>query len=100
MEDYPSFKNQAEMFQWIWNNRPRVSEISGVPLLPEGHFQWHHQFAHVLSKGSYPQWKLNPHNIMLLLPKEHEHQERYPQFMEKKDHLKREYYRMFYGKEY
>ena len=84
--------NQKQMFQQIWNDREHVSEVSGRPLLPQGHPQWHWQFAHVLSKGAFPRYKLNPDNIMLMLPEEHERQERYDLFNERKETLKRIYY--------
>lgn len=92
------FKNQKEMFNWIWENREHVSEISGHLLLPKTHFQWHWQFAHILSKGAYPSFKLNPDNIMLMLPSEHEKQESYEIFQERKSELKQQYYKEYYGK--
>jgi len=46
------FKNQREMFNWIWENRSHNSELSGKKLLPKSHIQWHWQFLHVLSKGT------------------------------------------------
>ena len=79
------------MFQAIWEERPHLSEISGRPLHPIGHWQWHWQFAHVLSKGTYGKYRLNPDNIMLMLPEEHESQESYEVFQERKIKLKREY---------
>ena len=83
---------QKQMFQQIWNDREHVSEVSGRPLLPQGHPQWHWQFAHVLSKGAFPRYKLNPNNIMLMLPEEHERQEQFDAFQRKKDELKRKYH--------
>jgi len=61
-------------------------------LHPVGHWQWHWQFAHVLGKGSYPKYKLNPENIMLMLPEEHEKQENYQLFNERKIQLKKQYH--------
>ena len=94
------FKNQSELFNWIWNNRPHVSELTGNDLLPKGHFQWHWQFLHVLCKKNYPKYRLLPENILLGLPDEHSHQERYEVFNEKKLSLTRAYYKEFYNKEY
>lgn len=94
------FKNQNEMFNWIWDNRPHVSELTGASLLPKGHTQWHWQFAHVLPKGTYPKWKLNPNNVMIVLPEEHNNQERFKKFLDKKEELRREYYKLYYGKEF
>lgn len=93
-------KTQAQLFNKIWEEREHRSQLSGAPLLPQGHFQWHWQFAHILPKGSYPKWKLNPDNIILCLPDEHAKQEQFPKFIEIRDKLKREYYKEFYGKEF
>lgn len=86
------FKNQTEMFNWIWENRPHKSEISGKPLHRKGHLMWHWQFAHILGKQAYPGYKLNPDNIMLMLPEEHHKQESFPYFIEKKEELIQKYY--------
>lgn len=59
------------MFKWIWEREEHVSRISGYPLHPQGHSHWHWQFAHVLPKGLYGKWRLNPNNIWLMLPDEH-----------------------------
>lgn len=94
------FKNKKEMFLWIWENRPHVSELSGKPLLYPNHPQWYFQFLHVLNVGRYKHWEFNPDNILLGLPEEHVHQDTYPVFKEKQEELTREYYREFYGKEF
>lgn len=94
------FKNQADMFRWIWDNRPHFSEISGKPLLPQGNSKWHFQFMHILAKGIYPKWKCNPENIMLGLPEEHERQDTFPIYTEKKQELTRLYYQTYYGKQF
>ena len=85
------FKNQKEMFDWIWENRPHVSELTGRQLLPKGHFKWHWQFLHVLSKGSYPSMKLESDNVLLGLPDEHTNQEKYVAFRQRQIELKLEY---------
>ena len=55
------------MFKEIWAERKHVSFITGKPL---GEFNvWF--FAHVLSKGSSPKFRLKKENIVLLTPKEH-----------------------------
>ena len=87
-----TFKNQKEMFEYIWETRPHISELSGKPLLQKGHFKWHWQFLHVLSKNSYPSMKLEPDNILLATPEEHEKQEQYKAFKEKQTELKRIYH--------
>lgn len=93
-----AFKNQTQLFNSIWQTREHISELSGKPLLSKGHLMWHWQFLHILPKGTYPKWKLEAKNIMLALPPEHEKQEQFEKFIEKRDELKREYYKEFYGK--
>ena len=85
-------RSQKELFEFVWATRDHVSEVSGKPLLPRHDYRWHCQFAHILSKGQYPSFKLNPDNIMLMLPEEHEQQERYDLFNERKEALKLIYY--------
>ena len=94
------FRTQKEMFNYIWETRPHISEVSGKKLLPKGDFKWHWCFAHILSKSTYPKWKYNSDNIMLMLPEEHARQETFPAFIEKRDELKRKYYKEFYNKEF
>ena len=85
------FKTQSEMFLHIWSTRPHISELTGKPLLHIGYFKWRWQFLHVLAKGSYPSYKFESDNILLGLPDEHEHQERYQVFKDKQIELKRKY---------
>ena len=93
-------KNQKELFEHIWNTREHYSELTGEPLYNKNNSQWHWQFLHVLPKGSYPKYKLNPDNIMLALPEEHQNQNQYDKFNEKYEELRRQYYREYYGKEF
>jgi hypothetical protein len=98
------YRNQGEMFRAIRENRPFVSEISGKPLITNvNDFHYHWQFAHVLSKGAYPRFKLFSDNIMLMTWQEHEEQtngrfrdawtkEQIAVFEEKRDFLKQKYY--------
>lgn len=96
------FHNQIELFDWIRNNRPPISEISGKPipnLVTHDQESW--CFAHVLGKGAYPKFKLYYKNILLCLPEEHtfldEHtgqakeDPQYAWVFELADALKREY---------
>jgi hypothetical protein len=84
--------NLKSLFIEIWEERPHLSEVSGRPLLPIGHWQWHWQFAHILTKGAYPSFKFRKDNIILMLPEEHEKQESFASFIEKREELKRKYY--------
>lgn len=95
-----NFKNQKELFNWIWENRLHISELSGEDLYPKGHYQWHWQFLHVLPKGSYPKYKLNPDNILLALPEEHAKQNEFNIFNEKHEQLRQQYYQEFYNKKF
>jgi hypothetical protein len=93
------FKNQKELFHWIWENRPHISELSEQPLIEDkDHFLWIFQFLHVLPKGSYPAYKLNPKNILLGTAQEHTEQESNPVFRAKYDELKQQYYKDIYHK--
>lgn len=92
-KDYPEFKNTKEMFLWIYGQRAMdwVSDLSGKRLLPIHHWQWHWQFLHVLSKNTYPKWKLNPNNILLGLPEEHERQNQFDLFNYYRDLIRHHY---------
>lgn len=93
-------KSQTRLFNSIWERRPHRSELSGLPLLPKGHFQWSWQFLHILPKGSYPRWKFEEKNIILALPDEHERQNEFEEFNKRYEENRREYYKLFYGKEF
>lgn len=96
LEPYPTFKNQQEMFWWIWNDRKHVSQLSHKVLKHKNDMRWHAQFLHILPKGSYPKWKLNPYNILLALPEEHDIQERFPYFLELRQKLTLLYHQTYY----
>ena len=87
-----TFTNQIQLFEYIWETRPHVSEVSGNRLPYKGHPQWHWCFAHILSKGAYPSTRLIPENIILLTPEEHDLQETFLEFKERKEKLKQKYY--------
>lgn len=68
------YNGELEMFMDIWNSRPHRSELSNRPIhLQPGQDLWFNCFAHILSKSmsKYYKFKLNPENIMLMLPEEH-----------------------------
>ena len=58
---------ELEIFIQIWEGRPHVSFLTGKPL---GVFNVCF-FAHVLPKGTYPDMRLNPDNIILISATEH-----------------------------
>jgi hypothetical protein len=90
--------NQNQLFKEIWEEREHISELSGEPLLPFGHWQWHWCFLHILPKGTYPKWKFEKKNIILGTVKEHENQDHIPEFLKLRERLKAEYYKEFYNK--
>ena len=90
-------QSQKQLFEFVWATRDHVSEVSGKPLLPRHDYRWHWQFAHILSKGAYPAFKLDPDNIMLMLPEEHTIQERFQIFKDKQIDLKLRYYKEVMG---
>ena len=92
------FKTQKELFDYVWESRPHVSEISGKPLLPKGDMMHHWQFCHLLGKGVYKKYKFRSENIILALPIEHQYQERYTIFIERQNAVRRAYLTEFEGK--
>lgn len=66
------FASQIEMFRWIWDNRERRSFLSDRPLDKYRDDVWIILFAHVLNKKNYQAYKLNPDNVVLLTPYEHQ----------------------------
>jgi hypothetical protein len=62
------FKDQVEMFNHIWETQPHICWLTKRPL-PKKDIR---MFAHVLRKGTYTYFKLNPDNIRLLLPTIHD----------------------------
>lgn len=81
------------MYMEIWEEREPISEVSGKPLLPFNHSKFIWQFAHILSKGAFPNYKFRKENIMLMLPEEHENQESFKSFMDRKEELKAKYFK-------
>lgn len=59
---------ELKMFLEIWNERPRISEVSGKPL---GNVFKVMFMSHCLPKGSYPNYRLRKENIILKTEQEH-----------------------------
>jgi len=83
---------ELDLFLEIWDDRVHFSELSGKPLLHKGHPQWHHQFLHILGKGTHPKLRLMPENILLALPEEHDRQDTFKEFNRRKVDLLRMVY--------
>jgi hypothetical protein len=83
------FENQIDLFNWCWekakNEKGRViCQFTGIDItdLKETNM-WYSCFAHVLPKGRYTYWKLNPENIRVVAPLFH-------QFVDQSTALQRE----------
>lgn len=94
-----TFKDFNQVREYIWETRDHKSELTGEPLLNTNHAKWHWQFLHVLGRN-HTYWVLNPDNVLLGTPEEHDKQETFEVFNEKKEELTREYYREYYNKEF
>jgi hypothetical protein len=78
---------EKPLFLKLYRESAKVSELTGKKLLSPSHPQFYCQFLHVLGKGVYPELRLCERNIMLALPEEHDFQNRYPAFNERKIEL-------------
>jgi thymidylate synthase ThyX len=66
------FKGEAEMFESIWQDRLHVCEFTGERLDKfYGTDLWFSCFMHILPKGQFPLWRLNPENVRLGAPDFH-----------------------------
>ena len=71
------FDSQIEMFQALWEQARDERGIVTCPFTKErlNSFYntelWYSCFAHVLPKGRYTYWKLNPDNIRVVFPDFH-----------------------------
>lgn len=58
---------ELDLFKQLWHDSPKVSELSGKQL-----YKFNVRcFHHLLTKQAYPQYRLDPENIVLLTPSEH-----------------------------
>lgn len=60
------YTGELDLFKEIWDERKHVSEISGKPVLFDPKC-----FHHILTKGAYPELRLNKDNIIILTKSEH-----------------------------
>jgi len=99
------FKNQVEVFNYLWEMEEHTCWLTGISIHSQKNGnKWVNCFAHVLPKGAYTYWKLNPDNIRLLHPEIHElvdnykeeYEEKYPnvdfrKWFDLQDKMKEEY---------
>lgn len=62
---------ERELFIELWAKCGGKSEVSKKPLLPPEHSQFHFQGSHLLPKGRYPDYRLDPRNIVMMTVHEH-----------------------------
>jgi hypothetical protein len=71
------FENQQDMFAWLWQEAKDSRGIVTCPYTKErlnrfyGTNMWYSCFAHILPKGRYTYWKLNPKNVVVVHPDFH-----------------------------
>jgi len=62
LRKYRKPTGEKKTFEYIRNNRPRICAVTLVPFMPEKA----ENFAHLLPKGMYPEYRNNPENIALV----------------------------------
>lgn len=84
--------DMRRMFMNIWKSKLHFSELSGAAL---GREPFSTFFHHILPKSKYPDAALDPENIILITPEEHDNVEidiyRYPEINERRRKLKIKY---------
>lgn len=86
---------ELEVFKEIWEERPRICQVTGDPI--HAFDPW--CFMHILAKGPYPKFKLRKENIYLVAKYVHTEyddgdrsHEMFDEVNKLKDKLKAEYY--------
>lgn len=64
---------ERALFVDLWAKCGGKSEVSGAKLYPPEHALFVHQGSHLLPKGTYPDYRLDPRNIAMVTPDEHEY---------------------------
>lgn len=87
---------ERELFVMLWAKCNGKSEASGKKLLPPEHSMFHHQGSHLLPKGAFPDYKLDPRNVVMITPDEHEMWHHKPQeFRKKHPHIASRYDKLY-----
>lgn len=63
---------ERPLFIELWAKCKGKSEVSGDQLLPPEHSQFHFQGHHLLPKGTYPDYRLDERNIVMMTIEEHD----------------------------
>lgn len=69
---------ERALFVELWAKAGGKSEVSGAKLYPPEHALFVHQGSHLLPKGTYPDYRLDPRNVVMITPEEHETWHREP----------------------
>ena len=69
---------ERDVFIQLWAKCGGKSEVSGTQLLPPEHPQFHFQGSHILPKGRYPDYRLDPRNIVMVTIEEHQQWHEHP----------------------
>lgn len=70
LRKYRKPTGEKKTFEYIRNNRSRICAVTLVPFIPEKA----ENFAHLLPKGMYPEYRNNPDNIALVRDAEAHHE--------------------------
>lgn len=63
---------ERALFEALYRQRGGRSEVSGQQLLPPAHERFHAQGSHLLPKGTHPELRLEPDNIVMITAAEHD----------------------------
>lgn len=63
---------ERDLFVQLWTRCGGKSEVSGTTLLSPEHHRFHAQGSHLLPKGAYPDYRLDPRNVVMITIREHE----------------------------
>lgn len=69
---------ERPLFIALWAKCGGKSEVSGEPLFPPEHHLFHFQGSHLLPKGRYPDYRLDPRNIVMITCEEHQQWHEHP----------------------
>ena len=60
----------------LYNAQGGECAVTGLPLLPPTHSRFHCQGSHILPKGTYPDYRLDPRNVVMVTQEKHDQWER------------------------
>jgi hypothetical protein len=86
-------ETEFDLFVRIFYERGPFSELTGkrIPYKP-GDTLFVNCFLHCVNKGRSPSLRMDPRNILIGLPEEHDRQDEYPVFTERKEEMLRTLY--------